>query len=153
MSRSKELAFIIPVREDKKHKKGASKMKKSQIKVFEELLNDESFKGKNQLKHLLWLNTSKPKHKIGDCFYVSDPSHRVYGHPVRDFKAKIVGVKAFAFDEDWHYELEMEVECGGKKTISKEYALERDLVKKCKDNRNVLNDPKSKHADSIEVRI
>ena len=48
-------------------------MTKSQIKIFEELLASEDFKGKKQLKHLLWLNTAAPKFKIGDCFIVTDP--------------------------------------------------------------------------------
>lgn len=41
-------------------------MNTTQIEVFKELLNDKNFKGKEDLKHLLWLNTTKPKLNAGD---------------------------------------------------------------------------------------
>ena len=41
-------------------------MNTAQIKVMEELLNDKDFRGKEDLKHLIWLNTTEPKFKVGD---------------------------------------------------------------------------------------
>ena len=67
-------------------------MKNSQIKVFEELLKDKDFKGKEQLKHLLWLNTVPPKYKEGECFKVTDRARKIYGFPVINFNAKIIRV-------------------------------------------------------------
>ncbi len=125
-------------------------MKKSQIKVFEELLASDDFKGKKQLRHLLWLNTSKPKFNKGDCFKVTERGTKVFGYPVKDFNAKIVDVYAFKTQDEWHYEMEMDISCGDRQTVAKHYAGESDLLlaKRCEDNKNVLGDPKS---DAIQV--
>lgn len=123
-------------------------MNSTQIKVFEELLASKDFKGKKQLEHLLWLNTSKPKFAIGDCFKVTDLRRKIYGYPVKDFNAKIVKVYSFRDDNQWRYEMEMEIECGDKKTVSKHYSAESNLLNKCEGNKNLLGDPKS---DAVEV--
>lgn len=130
-------------------------MKKSQIKVFEELLQDESFRGKKQLKHLLWLNTSEQKFKKGDCFIVSDPGHIVFGYPVRNFKAMVDKVTAWIHTDEWYYHLTMEIECNGKKTTVDVCKYESELTRsqKCDDNVNVLGEPKSEHADAIAIHI
>lgn len=47
-------------------------MNAAQIKVMEELLNDKDFRGKEDLKHLLWLNTTKPKFEVGDTVKVAE---------------------------------------------------------------------------------
>lgn len=128
-------------------------MKKSQIKVFEELLEDKDFKGKKWLRYILWLNTTKPKYKEGDCFVVSDRGHRVYGYPVQNFKAKVFEVSSMLNYHEWRYGLEAEVECGGKRTTVRIYQDEHKLncAKKCKDNKNVLGAPVSDAVESLEV--
>lgn len=113
-------------------------MKKAQIKVFEELLQDPNFKGKQQLKHLLWLNTTEPKFKEGDCFKVTDHGHTIGGYPVKDFNAKIVKSYAFKTDNEWRYEMEMAIEYNGKHTTSMVYKTESDLLIRCDDNKNIL---------------
>lgn len=45
---------------------GVVQMNATQIQVLNELLIDKDFKGKAELKHLLWLNTTEPKFKVGD---------------------------------------------------------------------------------------
>lgn len=115
-------------------------MTKQQIKVFEDLLKDKSFVGKKSLKHLLWLNTSTPKYKEGDCFIVSDHGHSVFGVPVKNFRAKIIRVSSWRDEEDWFYTLEASVERNGKQittTISK-YESDLNRAKTCEDNVNVL---------------
>lgn len=128
-------------------------MKKSQIKVFEELLADKDFRGKKQLRHLLWLNTSEQKFKEGDCLMVSDRGHIVYGYPVKDFKAKVVEVMSFIHVNEWRYALEAEVECDGKRTTVRICKDESELIraKKCKDNKNVLGAPASDVEESLEI--
>lgn len=128
-------------------------MKKSQIKVFEELLEDKGFRGKKTLRHLLWLNTVSPKFNVGDCFKVSDSGHRVYGYPVRDFNAKVVNVGAFLHVNEWRYEMEADVECDGKTTTVKVYKDESELIraKKCEGNKNVLGEAKSTVEESLEM--
>lgn len=116
-------------------------MTKQQIKVFEDLLKDKDFTGKKALKHLLWLNTSTPKFKVGDCFIVSDPGHRVGNFPVKDFKAKIVKISSWRDEEDWFYTLEAYVEINGKNTTTNIHKYESALwqAKSCEDNVNVLS--------------
>lgn len=131
-------------------------MTSEQIKVINELLNDKGVKGKKQLKNFLWLNTSTPEFKIGECFIVSDPGHRVYGYQVKNFKAKVTEVKAFGggmFECEWRYTLEMEVECGSAKTVSKVFKSESELsgCQRCEDNSNTLGATKSKYSESIEM--
>ena len=64
-------------------------MNAAQIKVMEELLNDKDFRGKADLKRLLWLNTTEPKFKVGDT---------VEG-------AKVVRVYSQRMLNEWCYEL------------------------------------------------
>lgn len=130
-------------------------MTKAQIKVFEELLATEGFKGKEQLRHVLWLNTVPPKFQKGDCFIVSDPGHRVYGHPVRNFKGKIVDVKAWKDQEDWYYKIEMDVRTGDKRELVHCWFYESKLstVGRCNDNVNVLGDPKNDTAEALDVAL
>lgn len=128
-------------------------MKTSQIKVFEELLNDPDFKEKEMLKYLLWKNTVKPQFQKGDCFKVTDRSRKIFGYPVIGVKAKVT--KRYTYKEkcEWFYELEMEVRCGNESAVVTDYVSEEELLqaKRCEDNRNVLGNAKSKFADSITV--
>lgn len=88
-------------------------MTKEQIAVFEQLLKDESFKGRKELRHLLWLNTAKPKFKNGECFKVTDPGHKIFGHLVLNFNAMIVRTFSWRDTDEWHYELQMVCDCNG----------------------------------------
>ena len=109
-------------------------MKKSQIKVFEELLADPNFKGKKQLRWLLWRNTSTPKYKVGESFKVTDHGHSVYGYAVRGFKATITNITCFTTACEWRYELEAYCKCGSKETTVKIYVYEDVMGAKCEDN-------------------
>lgn len=128
-------------------------MKKSQIKVFEELLQDESFRGKDSLKHLLWLNTAEQKFKIGDCFVVSDPGHKVFGYPVCNFKAKVTKIKSWRDTNEWFYCLEMKVSCGNGSTTAAVYKYESELLEleRCNDNINELSFRKSDTVESQDA--
>lgn len=127
-------------------------MTKGQINTFNKLLEDPNFKGKKHLRHLLWLNTSKPKFKVGDCFEVTDPGHKLFGYPVKDFKAKIVEIKSWINEEEWFYSLEIEAECDGEIITAHCGKYERDLTrsKKCKDNKNILGEKKTEHPESMD---
>lgn len=115
-------------------------MKKEDIEVFNRLLEDDTFKGKQQLKHLLWLNTVKPQFKVGDCFIVTDGGHSIFGKPVKDFKAKVVKIASFPSQEEWYYHLVIEAEKKGKKIESYVYKYEFDLkqAERADDNINIL---------------
>lgn len=128
-------------------------MKKSQIKVFEELLADPNFKGKKQLEWLLWCNTSTPKYKVGESFKVTDRGHSVFGYAVKDFKATVKNVTCFINAKMWRYELEAYCKCGSRETTTKIYVDEDEIGAKCDDNINVLGEAKNEHESSISVRI
>lgn len=131
-------------------------MTPTQIKTFQKLLEDPTFKGKKQLKYLLWLNSSKPKFKTGDCFLVTDYGRRIYGHTVRDFKAMVTDVKPYGLmQEEWQYTLSMEVKCGNEFYTTTIYFPEKKLewFQKCQGNRTVLPDPRSEHSDEIDVPL
>ena len=117
-------------------------MTTEQIKVFEELLQEPNFKGKMQLRHLLWVNSTKPKFKEGDCFIVSEPWQDVFGQPVKNFKAKIVVVTSFKDKEEWFYHLEMEVEKEGRKEQAYIYRYESELerAERAEDNINIIGE-------------
>ena len=118
-------------------------MTKEQVKVFEECLKDPKFKGKKFLKNLLWVNTTEPKYRKDDCFKVSDPGHRVYGVPVRNFSARIVEITSSIREEEYRYELEMLVKCNDKELTVKAYKYESELIVRADDNVNNIEEPKS----------
>lgn len=128
-------------------------MTNEQIKVFNELLKDENFKGKQQLKHLLWLNTSQPKFKVGDCFEVSDRGHWVYGYPVHNFKAKIDKITSWKDKEEWYYHLTMDIVCGDKTSEASVYKYESELecATPCNDNKNILGEAKDNHSSTFDA--
>lgn len=130
-------------------------MTKSQIKVFEELLASEDFKGKKSLKHLLWLNTVEPKYKMGECFIVTDPGHSVYGYPVRNLKGKVTKISAWRDSEEYQYEVELDVTTGDKNQLVKCYFGENKMntFGRCSDNVNVLGEPKNKYAEACDVAL
>lgn len=134
-------------------------MTKEQVKVFEQLLNEKGFMGKKMLKYILWMNTTPTKFKVGECFIVSDPGHKVYGYPVKNFKAKIVSYESsymavkMGSPAEWRYELHMEIECGQSKTTSRMWLSESQLSRcqRCKDNLNIHGEPQSKYSESHEM--
>lgn len=128
-------------------------MKTSQIKVFEELLNDPDFREKEMLKYILWKNTTKPEFKKGDCFKVTDMSRKIFGYPVIDFKAKVTKSYSYKGKCEWFYEIAMDVTCGNGNTVAMDYVSENELLQaeRCEDNLNVVGNEKSKFADSITV--
>lgn len=124
---------------------------KEQVKVFEECLKDPKFKGKKFLKNLLWVNTTEPKYQKGECFRVSDPGHRVYGVPVRNFGAKIVEITSSIREEEYRYELEMLIKCNGKEMTVKAYKYESELIVRADDNVTVIGDPKNDCPEALGV--
>lgn len=128
-------------------------MKKTQLNALQKMLEDENVKGKKLLERVLWLNTTEPKYKVGDCYEVSDRGHRVYGNPVKNFTAKIVEVRVNSIDRVYTYKLEAQVKCGEKETTTNIYKSESELkyCRKCKDKVNELAEAKSKYVESLDV--
>ena len=126
-------------------------MKKAQIKVFEELLQDDNFKGKEQLAWLLWRNTTEPKYKPGESYIASGRGQYVYGFPVKDFKATIKRAYCYKTEKTWYYELEAVCICGDKEHTTTIFTAEYSIGKKCTGNINKLGKPKTEHAESMDI--
>ena len=126
---------------------------KAERTALEKLLNDSQFKGKKWLRFLIWLNTTKPKYKNGECFKVSDPSHRLFGVQAINVNAKIVEVKSFMGEHEYIYTLEAHVvNKDGRELTTSMYAPERLLQVKVKNNENRI-DGTSRFAESIDVDL
>jgi hypothetical protein len=126
-------------------------MKKAQIKVFEELLKDENFKGKDQLAWLLWRNTTEPKYKVGENYTASGRGQYVYGHPVKNFKATIKRSYCYKTEKAWYYELEAVCICGEKEHKTTIFCAEYNIGKKCTDNINNLGKAKNEYAETMDI--
>lgn len=115
-------------------------MKKSQIKVFEELLQNNDFKGKKALRHLLWLNTTEPKFKVGDKVIFSDSSQRTYGVPMINFVGYIEKVFTHSDSEKYLYGINVPIKNGKKEHTGYACCSEYDLkVCKTKKEVNIIN--------------
>ena len=126
-------------------------MKKSEIKVFKELLEDENFKGKEQLRWLLWRNTTEPKFKVGDSYKATSRGTSVWGYPVKDFKATITRAYCYKTEMAWYYEMEAVCICGDKEHKTTIFTAEYNMGNKCDDNINVLGNAKSEHAEEMSI--
>ncbi len=111
-------------------------MTKKQINAFEELLQDSDFKGKNQLRHLLWLNTTKPKFKLGDKVIFTDSKQRTYGVPMINFIGYIKGISSFKNENEYYYDIAVPVRNGNKEHTGYTCIAECDL-KLCNSNKTV----------------
>lgn len=113
-------------------------MTREQIDCFNSLLNDSEFKGKKQLRHLLWLNTTKPKYEMGDCFLVDSPGEKIFGRPVEKFHAKVVKISSWRDEEEYQYELTGMVKCKDKQITTNFYCRESDLRHRCEDSVTII---------------
>lgn len=91
-------------------------LSEKQVEVFNELLNEPEFRGKKSLKHLLWLNTTTPKFKVGDAVAVrADGSMSIWDKPVRYAFGVVEGINVFRFEDEYHYAVECTFEKEGKR--------------------------------------
>lgn len=102
-------------------------MKKSEMKVLQALLEQDGIKGKKLLRGVLWLNTAKPKFKVGDKVKVTNRSMRICEQRVIDWNAKVTKVYM-----DWHeqsigYETEVSFTVNGITKTTTVYSPEAEL--------------------------
>lgn len=131
-------------------------MNKRDIKILERMIADPDIKGKGSLRKVLWLNTVKPKYKVGDCYKVTDPGHRVYGVPIKDFRAKVERIE-YRWDVSVQYGrvvyvMTAHVVNGDKEMDANIYMAEYSIGRKVKDNVNVI-EGKDKYPESIDVYV
>lgn len=125
-----------------------------QKNVFEELLKSDSFKGKETLKHLLWLNTTEPKFHKGDCFQVTEKGRYIFGVRVVNFNAAITRVLSYKTDNEYWYELEGIVKrADGKESSFQCRVLESDLVSRADSNVTVLQHALSDCPDETQLSL
>lgn len=122
-------------------------MTKKQLETLNDLMKDENIKGKKSLDWFIFLNTSEPLFKEGDCFYITEPRKRIYGNDVIDIKAKIKRIYHFRGEKKHLYELVAIINNEKEVLLNKE---ESDLIncKKAKDNVNIL-EIKNKYQEEL----
>lgn len=126
---------------------------KAERTALEKLLADESFKGKKDLRFLIWMNTTNPKFKKGECFKVTDRSRRFYGVPAVGINARITEIEVFRGYQEYRYTLEAHiVNKDGRDTTVFLFADESDLTVKVKGNENKI-DGNGKYEDMMDVYI
>lgn len=126
---------------------------KAERTALEKLLNEDDFKGKDMLRHLIWRNTTQPKYKIGDCFKVTDRNRRFFGVPAVNVNGRIINIFTFKTEEVYHYELEVFVlNKDGRETTSSMFAAEEDLKIKAMNHRNAIVG-NGKYTDSLEFYV
>ena len=126
---------------------------KSERTALEKLLADSQFKGKDQLKFLIWLNSTNPKFKKGDCFKVSDRNRKFFGVPAVNVNGRIINIFTFKTEEVYHYELEVFVlNKDGRETTSSMFATEEELKIKAMNHRNAIVG-NGKYTDSLEFYV
>ena len=114
-------------------------MTKRDLSKLEALLDDPNIKGKKLIRQLIWLNTVKPKCKIGECYEITDPSRRIYGVQIKNFHAQVVDINYNYQEKYIQYEMSLKVINSDKEYNTDAYVLEAEIGKKVKDNVTVIN--------------
>lgn len=102
-------------------------MKKSEMKVLQSLIEQDGIKGKKLLRGVLWLNTAKPKFKVGDKVKVTDRAMRICEQRVVDWNAKVTKVYMDWREESIGYETEVSFTVNGIKKTTTVYGREEEL--------------------------
>lgn len=126
-------------------------MTEAQLKVLQELQKDPEFKGQAQLKHLIWLNTVAPKYQVGNSFLVTSAGQRIFGVPVRNFRATVTEAYSFKNEEKWYYRLTAHVESGDRKTDSLICLPEEMIGSKVDNNINIVQGKTDAPVDSMSI--
>ena len=128
-------------------------MTKTELNTLQKLIEKEDTKGKKLLERVVWLNTTKPKYTIGDCYAITDKGHYIYGVPVINMNAKILDIHSDSRNKLYHYDLELIIitDSGIHKEV-KVYINENDIGKKVKNNINKIV-PKDKYPESIGITL
>jgi hypothetical protein len=126
-------------------------MTDAQLKVLRELEQDPECKGQAQLKHFIWLNTVAPKYKVGDSFLVTSAGQRIFGVPVRNFRATVTKTYSFKNEQKWYYSLTAHVESGDRKTDSTICVPEDMIGSKVDDNINIVQGKTDAPVDCMSI--
>lgn len=127
-------------------------MKKKYLNVLEEMQNAEDVKGKKLIERLIWLNTTEPRFKVGECYQVTDLTYRVFGVRVKNFNGKLIEARPHSAEKMYTYKFELEVEAEGTNKTVEIVTIESNIGKKVKHNLNVIA-KKSEYAETIDVRF
>ena len=126
-------------------------MTKTELNTLQKLMKKEDTKGKKLLERVIWLNTTKPKYAIGDCYAITDKGHYIYGVPVINMNAKILDIYSNSRNKSYQYDLELIIttDFGIHKEV-RVYINENDIGGKVEDNINKIV-PKDKYPESIGI--
>ena len=128
-------------------------MTKSELNTLQKLMEKRDIKGKKLLEQFIWLNTTKPKYTIGNCYIITDIGHRIYGVPIENKKAKLIEIRNILSEKQYLYKFELEFETAdGRHLTSTACTIERYIGRRVSDNHNVII-TQDTHTESIDVTI
>ncbi len=126
-------------------------MTKTELNTLQKLMEKEDTKGKKLLDKFIWLNTSKPKYTIGNYYIITGIGHRIYGVPVKNKKAKLIGIRHMLSDKKHLYEFELKFETtDGRHLTSTTWITEEYIGERVQDNHNVIT-AQDEYTESIEL--
>lgn len=128
-------------------------MTNQELSVLHKLMEKNDTKGKKYLDKFIWLNTTNPKYKIGDCYEITDIGHSICGVPIKDKKGKIVEIINMAREKQYLYVFSLEFQTlDDRKVSTKCYVTETYISKKACDNLNFITKI-SKQEDTIDIAL
>lgn len=128
-------------------------MKKSEMKVLQNLLEQEGVKGKKLLRGVLWLNTAKPKFKVGDKVKVTDRAMRICEQRVVDWNAKVTKIYMDWREESIGYETEVMYTVNGISKTTTVYSREEKLKRSRSADSGKCFKYDGKYTETIDVLI
>lgn len=132
---------------------GRYKMTKKQIETLQKMMEQPDTKGKKLLDQVIWLNTVKPKYKVGDFVEVSDPGHYIGGVPVKNFHARVDKVNFVSAYKKIHYETYARAISGNRESQVFIYPEESEITRKVKDDINILGKKDGEIHDEFVISL
>jgi hypothetical protein len=80
-------------------------MERKDINTLKRLVSEENVKGKKLLERVIWLNTTKPKYKVGQLVIFSDRARTINGSKVINWVGRIKEVSPNSKEKFYFYEL------------------------------------------------
>ena len=126
-------------------------MKKSEMKVLQSLLEQDGIKGKKLLRGVLWLNTAKPKFKVGDKVKVTDMAMRICEQRVVNWNAKVTKIFMDWREQTIGYETEVTFTVNGATKTTTVYSDEEGLKRSRSADSGKHFKYDGKYTESIDV--
>lgn len=132
------------------------KLTKTQLNNLNKLKGDRELKGSQLLERYIWLNTVRPKYKIGDkIIFSSSIGVTHFGNLVDNFKGVITNIRFDSIGKTVVYTIEYDYSLNNKKYHSEAYERTSNIKGKTRAQKivNVLKTQKDDCCESIPIRF